>query len=159
MVVRSILFVSVAGAMAAACGGHKSDTLFLDYAVDGNVAASPQRTPPSAPETEIAQTAKAQTGPPDERPIDAAPPGATPPDALPAGRSSSDDGKGGRGGAPGACRDWRFDGGACAMVIEDDDLLDPMDEGFADRDELDDDIADDILDDLDPDIDDELNDD
>ena len=143
--VRNILFVFAAGAMGAACGGHKSDTLFLDYAIEGSAGASPGRSPeratgimtgPVMSETGIPETAATE--------------------ARRAGQSSSG---GAKAVAPDDCRDWRFDGAPCAMTIEDDDLLDPMEEGFADRDELDDDIADDILDDLDPDIDDELNDD
>lgn len=145
MVLRSFLFVSMIGATAAACGDHKNDTLFLDYAVETKAGAPP------------GTMREAMAG---------IPPEAVSAQTTPAGEAQSGDMDGGAAAGDSqdavscARLDWRFDGAGCAPALADDDLvLEPVDEAFADRDELDDDIADDILEEVYPDIDDELNND
>ena len=129
------------GATAAACGDHKNDTLFLDYAVERKAGAPP--------------------GPMREA-MAGIPPEAANAQTTPAGEARSGDMDAGDSQDTVLCArlDWRFDGAGCAPALADDDLmLEFSDEAFADRDELDDDIADDILEEVYPDIDDELNND
>lgn len=133
------------GATAAACGDHKSDTLFLDYAVEQKAGAPP------------GTMREAMAGIPPEAVNAQTPPAGEARSADMDGRAAAGDSQ---GAVPCARLDWRFDEAGCAPAMADGDLvLEPVDEAFADRDALDDDIADDILEEVYPDIDDELNND
>ncbi|MEM9494539.1 MAG: hypothetical protein AAGA09_00940 [Pseudomonadota bacterium] len=134
MFLRGLFCISFIGITVGACGGHKSDTLFLDYALNQGADSWREKRRVSAYDDNGVRLSGADAG---EVEIDA-------------GHHKKDGAE--ICSAPDAALCFG-DSGA------NDDLAELGGDGFADPDELDDDIFDEILDDIDPNIDDELSDD